>query len=257
MGAWGYGLLQNDASQDGLCHIHDEIETDIVKLARRRPAEPMAGRLAGGVGLLLHLNAHWSFNNENAFVGQLQAALARQEPMFYALPRRAATMLRELHRNSDIGLQWVARTGRLDRQLHAGFFDWSSGFIMERRMGRRESVLFEHPESAKYVQQVAERCLRRVRAGFRERNRARDLSRQAGLTIASLATMLIIEPCQINPDHLRDCWEQYRAANIGIDYGEDEEFERAYRNCLRATLTAGIRKFSNGEEPEPLMEVLS
>jgi hypothetical protein len=254
MGAWGYGLLQNDSSQDGLCDIHDRIEADVGKLARRRPGEAMAARLAGGIGLLLHLNAHYSFNSENAFFGQLDAALARQEPAFDTLPRKAATILRNLRANPEKGADLVDRTGPLDKQLQVGFFNKGKGFPMERRMGKREPALFEHPGSAAYVQEVADRCLRVVVAGFRKRGILRDLCREGGDIIAALATLFVIEPCAINPARLRDCWELYRAAAVGANYEDEEDFQNAYRACLRAALTAGIRKFSAGAETLPLEE---
>jgi hypothetical protein len=252
MGAWGHGLLQNDDAQDGLGEIHDDIESDITKLARRRPDETMAARLAAGIGLLLHLNAWYSFNPENAFYDNLQAALARQEEAFDLLPKRAGVILRHLREHPEKGAELVARTGPLDKQLQFAFFAKGKGFSMERRMGKREPALFEHPESAAYVQKLADRLLRVVTAGFRKRGLVQDLYREAGPIIASLATLLVIEPCQVNPQRLRDCWDLYRAANAGIDHGDEEEFDRSYRACLRTALEAGISRFSAGAKQKPL-----
>jgi hypothetical protein len=254
MGAWGHGLLQNDDAQDGLCDVHDFIEDDIAKLARRRPAEAMAARLSAGVGLLLHLNAHYSFNPENAFFPLLNASLARQEPMLNALPRRAATLLRELHASPEKGAELVARTGPLARALQSAFFAQGKGFLMERRMGKREPALFEHPDSAAYVQKVADRLLRQVMAGFRRRSETSDLYRDGGRTVAALAILLVIEPCKINGELLRDCWDLYRAANAGMDRGDEEEFDQSYRACLRTAIDAGLHKFSDSKTPAPLEE---
>jgi hypothetical protein len=254
MGAWGHGLLQNDDAQDGLCDIHDGIEDDIGKLARRRPAEPMAARLSAGIGLLLHLNAHYSFNPESDFYPRLIAALARQEPVFNTLPKRACLLLGELNAHPEKGADLVARTGPLDRNLQAAFFARGKGFMMERRMGKREGALFEHPASAAYVQTVANRLLRQVVAGFRRRSETSDMYRDGGRTIAALATLLVIEPCKVNPALLRDCWDLYRAANAGIDCGDEEEFAQSYRACLRQAIQVGLHKFSDGKTPLPLEE---
>src|SRR5262249_56731811 len=103
------------------------------------------------------------------FVNKLRASLDRQSPEFDRLPRRAAALLRELRANPEKGADLVARTGPLDKQLQSAFFAKGKGFPMERRMGKREAVLFEHPASAAYVQKVADRLLRVVNPGFRKR----------------------------------------------------------------------------------------
>src|SRR5262245_36071428 len=96
MGAWGHGLLQNDDAQDEFIGVMDDIEAGITKLARRRPSEEIAARLAGGVGLLLHLRSWCSFDEDHGFAATLKAVLVRHEPMFPVLPARAAEILREL-----------------------------------------------------------------------------------------------------------------------------------------------------------------
>jgi hypothetical protein len=254
MGAWGHGLLQNDDAQDGLCDVHDGIEEDVAKLARRRPAEPMAGRLSAGIGLLLHLNAHYSFNPESGFYPQMSAALARQDPALDALPKRACLLLRDLGAHPEKGADLVARSGPFDRALQDAFFARGKGFPMERRMGKREAALFEHPASAAYVQKVADRLLRKVVAGFRRRSETSDMYRDGGGTVAALATLLVIEPCKVNPALLRDCWDLYRAANAGVDYGDEADFAGNHRACLRRAIEAGIQKFSDGKKPVPLEE---
>jgi hypothetical protein len=214
----------------------------------------MAARLSAGVGLLLHLNAHYSFNPESGFYPRLSAALARQESVLDNLPKRACLLLRELHAHPEKGADLVARSGPLDRALQNAFFARGKGFSMERRMGKREPALFEHPASAAYVQKVADRLTRQVVAGFRRRSETSDMYREGGRTVAALATLLVIEPCKVNPALLRDCWDLYRAANAGIDCGDEAEFAQSYRACMRQAIAAGLDKFSDAKAQAPLEE---
>jgi hypothetical protein len=273
MAAWGHGLLQNDAAQSGFAAIHEGIQTDITKLGRRRPADAMAGKLAAGVGLLLQLNANQAFQPGSEFSAALLEALERHEPTFENLPRRAATILRELKANPEKGAELVARPGTVDRQFQTAFFGKGRGGAKEWKFGKREPALFEHPDSIAYTQQVGDDLLRLVNAGFRKRDQAREiyledskrqqlvrpdrtkkpkrardrnLYTEGGKTIAALATLLVIEPIKIDPLALQDVWDLYRAANAGMDHG-DAEFAKAYRAALHQAIEVGIRKFSSGE----------
>jgi hypothetical protein len=281
MGAWGPGLLQNEAAQEGFKSVHEEIETDVTKLGRRRAAESMAGKLAAGVGLLLQLNDQQAFQTDSAFFTELQKTIERHEESFDSLPRRAATLLRELRANPDKGAELAARPGSLDRQLQTAFFGKGRGGANEWKFGKREPALFEHPDSAAYVQKMADHLLRLVSAGFRKRDQVRevyledakrtellrpdrnkkpkrtqerDLYREGGKTIAALAALLVIEPVQIDPLALRDVWDLYRAANAGMGDGEGADFARAYRASLHSAIEYGIRKFSGEEEPLSIEE---
>src|SRR5689334_15114605 len=133
MGAWGHGLLQNDDAQDAFLGVMDDIEDNLKKLARRRPSDEMAGQLAGGVGLLLHLKSWCSFDEDRDFVPVLGGILTRYEPGFAGLPARAAEILREI--KDGKGSDLVNRDGVLDKRLAIALFGEGKGFPMERGFG--------------------------------------------------------------------------------------------------------------------------
>jgi hypothetical protein len=241
MGAWGHGLLQNDSAQDAFLGVMDDVEADISKLARRRPSEAMAGRLAGAVGLLLHLESWCSFHPEHDFSQTLAAVLTRHEPAFNFLPSRAAEVLRELMAGKWKEL--VHRPGKLDKTLAMSLFGTGEGFPMERGFGLREPAMSEHPDSARYVQEVADRLARKVRTDFRKRGVLRELYEEGADVIAALAVLLVIEPCQVDPNLFRTCWDLYRSATAGIEYDEPD-FHVPHSNCLKAALQYGVDRFS-------------
>src|SRR5689334_483194 len=119
MGAWGRGLLQNDDAQDGLLTITDDVEADVIRLRRRRPAAEHAGRLAAGVGVLLQLQMWHCFDPEREYHDALLATLERHAPAFSALPKTAVDLLGALRAGK--GQEIVNEEGSLPVELYQAF----------------------------------------------------------------------------------------------------------------------------------------
>jgi hypothetical protein len=237
MGAWGGGLLQNDDSQDGLAEVIASVEADILRLARRRPAGAVAARAGAGFGLLLQLSSWYSFDPENEKSARLLATLQRQEPAFGSLPKQANDILRHILRGKGIAL--AERPVKLDRRLQDAFFPEDVGdFPMQRTFGKREPSLFEHPEAARYVQEVADRLVRWVDAAFRRKDVLWYLYDDGGgRAVAALAVLLVLEPCRIDPGKFKAWHDRIREA-------PEEELEDAdYAKHLETALAVGIEKF--------------
>src|SRR5262249_54940159 len=127
-----------------------KIENDILRLDRRKPTEEVVARVAAAIGLLLQLRSWSSFRQDADFFPRLRAILARQQPAFEDLP---AAAVRTLERISEAqGNELVARPGQLSAQLRRALFPANKDFPMQRTISRRDPPLFEHPESARYVQ---------------------------------------------------------------------------------------------------------
>jgi hypothetical protein len=256
MGAWGRGLLQNDSAQDGLCEIIDSIAANALRLGRRRPGEAIAPRLGAAVGLLLQLEATWWFSAENECSARLLDALRRHQAQFEVLPKGAGALLQAVLAGKGASL--AGRPGKRSRPLARALFATDVGdFPMQRAFGKREPALFQHPEAARYVQEVADRCARWAEAGFRKRSLARELSSyEGGRGIAALAVLLVLEPCQVSPDRLESWRGYFRAATAGQEESSTrplplhrrfrglDDFERDYRRYLELAFQFGLQKFS-------------
>jgi hypothetical protein len=77
MGAWGYGILQNDTAQDGLYEVAHEVEEAVGEWMIG--SEANAARLGAAVGILLQFSPY-SFESENPFVVRLTEALRANQP---------------------------------------------------------------------------------------------------------------------------------------------------------------------------------
>jgi hypothetical protein len=250
MGAWGYGLLENDSSQDGLVGILRDIEGDILRLDRRRPAEAIAARVGGAVGLLLQLQSWASFDPEKVFFPRLRRVLNRQEPCFEALSTEAVHLIEQVREGN--GPDLVYRPGRLSAPLRRSLFPANKDFPMQRTISKRDPALFAHPDAGRYVQEVADRLVRRVHRDFRKRYIAGDLATEGGNCIAGLAVLLLIEPCQVKPSLFREWWEYHRAATAGRTI--TDQYEKRWRACLRLACETGLNKFSPEPPTTPLNE---
>jgi len=110
MGAWGYGILQNDTAQDGMCEVATRIEADITGMAAN-PGKETAAQLAAATALLLQFSPY-SFNPENDFYDKLIAALTANHGHFAQLPGAAKETLDAII--AGRGAELAARDGDVD-----------------------------------------------------------------------------------------------------------------------------------------------
>jgi hypothetical protein len=229
MGAWGCGLLQNDVSQDALIRFLQTSDADVARLRTRGPIADLAGRLAGAVGLLLQLKSVSSFDPDCERGATLLAVLQQQAPAFSALPKRAVDLLGAIQAGK--GLDLVEQEGTLPSELTQAFFEDKPGFLTERGTGTYHAGLFEHPASAAYVQEVADRCVEVVRRGLADLGEPPEVWDEHGDEIVALCALLQLRPCQVPAELFGDWWSRYRAAE-GNDLDSLDEYEQAYRRCL-------------------------
>jgi hypothetical protein len=248
MGAWGYGLLQNDTCQDALVRFVRDVRADVNLLGDRQPAPELAGRLAGAVGLLLQMQAQRSFDPEVEYAAAVLAVIERHAPAFSALPKTAGDLLGAIRAGK--GPELAEQDGGLPPELSQAFFDSNPGFLTERGTGVRHAGMFEHPASAAYLQEVADRCVELVARGFADLGEPPEMWDEHGDEIAALCVLLQLEPCRVAPELFRDWWGRYRAAEG--DVADLDGFEEAYRRCLWRALDYGHRRFSGEPKPVPL-----
>jgi hypothetical protein len=241
MGAWGYGLLQNDDSQDGLLHFFDSIEEDVLALRTLPPTTDRAARLAAGVGLLLQFQIWSCFDATYSFLPNLEELLDASQAPILTLPKPVIDLLRGIREGA--GAELVYREGPLPPELAEAFFANEPGFSMERGTGVREECLFEHPAAIAYVQEVADRAVALVEEGF-VNDDIGDAAREAGETIAAFTILLQLEPCKIDPGLFPQWWDLYVEAAAGNEIGEEGEFFAAYNRGMRQALEFGWRRFA-------------
>jgi hypothetical protein len=249
MGAWGYGLLQNDATQDALLRIVRGLSEDVGRLRRRRPAPDVAGRVAAAVGVMLQLQLWHCFDPEREAAVTLLAVLERQAPAFSVLPKTAIDLLGAIRAGK--GAELANQNGDLPDELAQAFFDSNPGFPMERGTGVRHAGMFEHPAGAAYVQEVADRYVELVSRGFADLGQPPEMWDEHGEEIAALSILLQLRPCRVAPELFRDWWDRYCAAE-GNELEYLDEYETAYRRCLWRALNYGWMRFSGEPRPAPL-----
>jgi hypothetical protein len=249
MGAWGHGILQNDTAQDGLCDVLHWIADDILKWTRRRPTEAIAARIGAGVGLLLHLSAHYWLNPENdQFYPKLLAVLERHQPAFASLGPEAARLLEQVRQGK--GLELVERDGPPNPALAAILFPRDVGdFPMQRIFGLREPSLFAHPEAVRFVQEIADRCVAWIDKEFDDDVKA-GWPLEETEAVGALGVLLEIEPCRVDPDRFASWRARWQAARAPTpeDQEDDPEVEEdeldESEQCLDAAFRYGIKKFA-------------
>jgi hypothetical protein len=246
MGAWGHGLLQNDGVQDELCGIFDSFVDDVRKLSRRRANEAVAARAGAAVGLLLQLSAGYWFDEEREGSWPIiRGVLEKQRPAFDKLPPDAAHLLVAVleGKGPELAHRDAPSDERLARALYGARQD---GFPMERKHGLREPSLFEHPEAARYVQQVADRLVKQLDEGFNSgADVLGDLARE-GDFLAALPVLLVLAPCRVDPERFASWRARFRAAlaEPGDPDPDEADFWRSYHEGLELAFTLGIEKFS-------------
>jgi hypothetical protein len=239
MGTWGRGILQNDTSQDGLCNVIHGISGDLVALGKKRATKKSVGRVGAGFGLLLQLSAHYWFQ-EDGHWPKLRPVLESHQKLFATLSPEAVRLLEAVLAGE--GATLVARDAPPDARLGRALFATDSqGFSMERTFSVREPALFEHPEAVRYVQEVADRLVAELDEGFADDSVVDDLCREADF-MGSLAVLLVIEPCHVDPDHFGSWRARFRAAQG--DYGDEADFFTAYNENLELAFQIGLEKFA-------------
>lgn len=233
MGAWGYGLLKNDAIQD-----------DIVAVADRRPTEASAARLGSAVGLLLHLSSGYSYDPANAVAPVIGRAIEHHRPKLAALPERARRLLRDVA--DGRGSELADRPGRLSKPVHAALCGPRTDEpTMEWGLGKREPSLFARPAAARYVQTVADRCVARVDEDFADDDVVGDLSHEAR-GMGAFGALLVISPCRVSVARVRRWQAAYCrvTAALATEGNEDEDFDRQYNACLDVAFRLMVRRWS-------------
>jgi hypothetical protein len=248
MGAWGYGILQNDAVQDAMLRFIREVRADVDPLREAAPSPDGAGRLAAVVGLLLQLQAPHCFDPAREYAATILAAIERQAPALTALPKTAVDLLGAIRGHH--GVELAGEEGPLAEDLYQAFFDADAGFPMERGTGVRHAGMFAHPAGAAYVQEVADRCVRRLSEGFADLGEPPEMWDELADEVAALSALLQLEPCRVDAGLFRGWWQSYLVACAEEDY--EEEYEWEYRRCLWRALNHGYLRFSGEPKPAPL-----
>lgn len=241
MGAWGYGILQNDNAQDGLLELVGDIYDDMIALGSEPASRAAAARLGAGAGLLLQLSASPIFSVKDKRWAPLREVLVLHEKGFAALPPEADRILADILAGK--GQELAARKAPPDARLDGALLAEDSQ--EERAFGYREPALFADPDAARYVQEVADRLAEQVDGGVRDDDMASDPSREADF-MAALAVLLILEPCRIDPDRFASWRELFREVYVDPEPGDptESEFYAAYSACLEQALQIGIDRFS-------------
>jgi hypothetical protein len=245
MGAWGYGILQNDAAQDDLCEVIEGIHGDVIALRKEPTNSKTVARLGAGVGLLLQLSAGYWFSEEGEHWAPLREVLAQHQSGFAAVSPEVDRILADVLAGK--GGELAARDAPPDTRLSGALFATDAKhFPMERTFSYREPALFADPEAARYVQEVADRLMKKVDEGFADDEIVEDLSREADF-MAALGVLLVLEPCRIDPDHFASWRTRFREVKAEADEQSDPlelEFDERYTACLEQTFQIGIDRFS-------------
>lgn len=249
MGAWGYGILQNDTAQDGISALNQMVHEEIRKLPGE-PSEASAARLGAMVGLLLQ-SSHYSFHADNAFSTELAEILRNQEPFFSALPGKAASILNEILEGK--GHELATRPAKLDPRLNEALHnEVGAKFPVQCDFGPREPDLFAHPEAAAYVQHYADQCADWLDEEFDDEEIVGDFSREGEGSTGGLAMLLLVKPCQVDParilawrDKARAAAEENEKELTGTEYEEEElGFQRPYLKNLEQLFELALERFA-------------
>lgn len=243
MGAWGYGILQNDTAQDGICEAARRIEGDIADMAAN-PGEETVARLSAATALLLQFSSY-SFNPENDFCGILVAALTANRAYFSQLPGNCEEILNAII--AGCGSELAARDGEvdseIDRALHS---DENDGFIMQKAFSVVETDLLRHPVSAAYLQSIIDAAVEEIDEGFADEEAVSDLSREAYF-MGPFGLLLVLPKGHVNPEKFHQWKKRFNDVWKGLDPIEDEDekkFEAKYNGHLELAFKCGAERFS-------------
>jgi hypothetical protein len=243
MGAWGYGILQNDTAQDGMCIVADRIKADILALPDKA-SEDSAAKIGAATGLLLMISP-FSFHPDNELYQPYIEKLKLNRSHFSALPGKSADLLNAIIDGQ--GLDLAERIGTLDsdidRALHS---DENFGFPVQKDISLREDDLFRHPGAADYVQQVTYRLVEEVAEGFQDDDVVSDLSREAEF-MGAFSLLLVFPKAKVDPAKFIEWRDSYRRVmkNAGPDEDEAErKFQEEYDRYLELAFAYGIQRYS-------------
>lgn len=244
MGAWGYGILQNDTAQDSMCEVAHRIESDIEQLSLTA-SEENAAKVGAAVGLLLQFS-YYSFSPENEFSNTLVRALAVNREHFDQLPGNSANVLNAIIDGQ--GTELAGRDGEIDAEVDKALHsDENEGFIMQKAFSVCERDLFRHPLAAAYVQKVVDEIVAEVDEGFADDEMVDDLSREAEF-MGGFGLLLILPAGTVNPEKFRQWRDQFH--EVWKDWeptGDDMEdvFAQKYNGYLELAFECGIKKYSS------------
>ena len=242
MGAWGYGIIQNDAAQDSMCEVAHRIESDITALSGAGSEED-AAKVGAATGLLLQFSPY-SFNPENDFHDRLIGALIANRKYFVHLDGKSAEILNQII--DGRGSELAARDGEVDADIEKALHsDENEDFIMQKAFSVSEHDLFRHPVAMKYVQQIFDRIVADVDEGFEDEELVSDLSREAEF-MGAFALLLVLPAGRVNSgkfhqwrDRFREVWEDIEP----IDDEIERKFEENYNRYLELAFQCGSARF--------------
>ena len=242
MGAWGYGILQNDAAQDSMCEVANRIESDIASLPNAG-SEEEAAKVGAATGLLLQFSPY-SFNPENDFSNKLIGALSANREFFVHLPGNSAEILNQVI--DGRGSELAERDGEVDPEIEKALHsDENEEFIMQKAFSVSERDLFRHPVAVNYVQPIFDRIVAEVDEGFENDELVSDLSREAEF-MGAFALLLILPSGRVNPEKFNQWRDRFRRVWEDIEPIDDEiekEFAENYNRYLELAFQCGAAKF--------------
>ena len=245
MGAWGYGIVQNDTAQDGMCAVAGEVEQHIAGLPDA-PSEGHAAELGAAVGLLLHFS-HYSFNPENPFHQTLLDKLRAYEGEFDKLPGNAGEILAAVLAGQ--GAELNDREGPIHKDVEVAMHGAGrSTFMMQKVFSVAEPELFAHPDARAYIQRLIDGIVAEVEATFEDDDLVGDLSREAD-AVGPTALLLVVPAGQVDPERFVRWRARYRAVIEAMGESGDQTedtFQHEYGKCLELAFRCGIDRFSPG-----------
>jgi hypothetical protein len=254
MGAWGYGILDNDSALDEVGEWEHQIEQVIERAASRASLrEDDVAEVGAAVGLLLQFSGY-SFDESNGFSGTLKTALTKARRHFGQLPGRAGAILERVLAGQGPALH--ERPAKLARTVANALHDDTRNRQRPHVFGRREADLFAHLAADEFVRKLGRSMVRHVFRGSRQTEDDYCDFWAENEFMGTLSMLLVLEPCEADPDGFRHVLNRLRR---GFDELEEEsgegddgddgddgeaEFARRYRRSAEIVLKAVIRKFS-------------
>ena len=243
MGAWGYGIIQNDNAHDGIVGVAHNIEADVVDLGKTA-SELNAAKLAAATALLLQISPY-SFDTKNPFHETLVASLKSNAAHFTQLPGNASDVLNSII--SGKGSELAAREGEVDPEVDTALHsDENSKPKMQRVFSVIELDLLAHPASAAYLQQIIDQIVAEVDEMFGDEESVSDLSRE-GFYMGSFALLLVLPRAKVDPEKFNQWRGQFQSVWDSLepmDDPDEKEFEDQYNRFLELAFQCGVRRYS-------------